>query len=443
MVMDLRRYLTQGMQTLLRPVKLLRGSGRLARVGPRLAVAFVLVSVLLPVIGLIAEREQRLAAARDAQAEAQQLARVIAADIADDVHAGRRLDPVKIRAHLDQLRSQLGGDVEIVDLRRDSVAGTTPEGGPRLGVDADGQISATLRDGLARTVTPEDTGLPLKLVVVPIRTPTDGIVGALLLDYTDLYDEVLSAGAHSRRMTLAAGLAGMAAALGLGWVLSRGLVRDIRRLTQTAAMFAEGDYDTRAQVKSRGELRELAGALNTMAERIAERKAVLVDLATTDPLTGLPNRRALRTGLDRGLDHAKRRGTPLSLILLDLDHFKTINDEHGHLTGDAVLRRVAEILKAHLRSTDLAARYGGEEFAVLLPDTGSDAATRTAERVRVALSAAPIEFQGRSVRVTASLGVVAYPEHGLTTAELVHRADAALYTAKRAGRDRVHGPPAP
>lgn len=442
MAMEMRRYLTQGTQTLLRPGKLLRGSGRLARVGPRLAVAFLLVSALLPVIGLIAEREQRLAAARDAQAEAQQLARVIAADIADDIDAGRRLDPVKIRAHLDQLRSQLGGDVEIVDLRRDSVAGTTPAGEARLGVDADGQISATLRDGLVRTVTREGAGLPLKLVVVPIRTPAEGIVGALLLDYTDLYDDVLSAGAHGRRLTLAAGLAGMAAALGLGWALSRGLVRDIRGLTQTAAMFAEGDYDTRAQVKSRGELRELAAALNVMAERIAERRAVLVDLATTDPLTGLPNRRALRTGLDRDLEHARRRGTPLALILLDLDHFKAINDEHGHLTGDAVLRRVAEILKAQVRSTDLAARHGGEEFAVLLPDTGHDAAMRTAERIRAALSAAPIEFRGHSVKVTASLGVVAYPEHGLTAAELARRADAALYTAKRAGRDRVHSPPA-
>ncbi|MEU8076391.1 diguanylate cyclase [Catellatospora citrea] len=429
------------MQTLLRPGKLLRGSGRLARVGPRLAVAFLLVSALLPVIGLIAEREQRLAAAHDAQAEAQQLARVLAADIAADIDAGRRLDPVKIRAHLDQLRSQLGGDVEIVDLRRDSVAGTTPEGRARLGLDADGQISATLRDGLVRTVSRDGAGLPLKLVVVPIRTPADGIVGALLLDYTDLYDDVLSVGAHGRRLTLVAGLAGMTAALGLGWALSRGLVRDIRRLTQAATMFAEGDYDTRAQVKSHGELRELADALNVMAERIAHRRAVLVDLATTDPLTGLPNRRALRTGLDRELDHARRHVTPLSLILLDLDHFKAINDEHGHLGGDAVLRRVAEILKAQLRSTDLAARHGGEEFAVLLPDTPNDAAKRTAERVRAALSAAPIELHGRSVKVTASLGVVAYPEHGLTTEELVRRADAALYNAKRAGRDRVHGPP--
>ncbi|WP_144120202.1 GGDEF domain-containing protein [Catellatospora sichuanensis] len=439
--MDLRGGFARGTRRVLRPLKRLREPGWLVRVGPRLAVAFLLVSALLPVIGLIAEREQRLAAARDARVEAQHLARVIADDVADGADTGRPLDPAKIRPYLDNLRRQIGGDVEIVDLRRDSVADTMPAGAARLGADPDGKIAATLRDGLVRTITRDDAGVPLKLVVVPIRTPADGVVGALVLDYTALYDQVMSAGASSRRLTLAAGLAGMAVALGLGWALSRGLVRDVRRLTQAAGMFAEGHYGTRAQVKSRGELRELAQALNAMAERIAERKAVLVDLATTDPLTGLPNRRALRAGLARDLDHARRRGTPLSLILLDLDHFKAINDEHGHLTGDAVLRRVGEILQAQVRSTDLAARHGGEEFAVLLPDTGRDSAMRTAERVRAALSAAAITFQGHSVKVTASLGVVAYPEHGRTIEDLVRRADAALYHAKRAGRDQVHSPP--
>ncbi|GAA1393821.1 GGDEF domain-containing protein [Catellatospora coxensis] len=412
------------------------------RVGPRLALAFLLVAALLPLIGLIAEREQRIAGARDAQVEAQHLARVIAAEVGDDVHDGRQLDPATVQPYLDNLKRQIGGEVEIVDLRRGSVADTMPAGVPGLGADPDGQIAATLRDGLIRAITRGGAGSAAKLMVVPIRAPDDGIVGALVLDYSGLYGQVLAAGAPSRRLTLGAGLAGMAVALGLGWTFSRGLVRDVRRLTQTAARYAEGDYDTRAEVKSRGELRELAEALNTMAERIAQRRAELVDLATTDPLTGLPNRRALRAGLTRELDQARRRGVPFSLILLDLDHFKAVNDEYGHLAGDLVLRQVGQILQSQVRSTDLAGRHGGEEFAVLLPDTGRDAALRTAERVRAALSGTPIEFQGHTVRVTASLGVVTYPEDGLTSEELVRRADVALYAAKRAGRDRVHSPPA-
>lgn len=411
-----------------------------ARVGPRLAMAFLVVAALLPVTGLIAEREQRIAGARNAQVEAQHLARVIAAEIGDDVRGRQELDAAAAQPYLDNLKRQIGGEVEIVDLRRGSVADTMAAGVPGLGADPDGQIAATLRDGLIRAVSRERAGSAVKVMVVPIRAPDGGILGALLLDYSGLHEQVLAAGAPSRRMTVGAGLAGMAVALGLGWAFSRGMVRDVRRLTQTAAKYAEGDYDTRAEVNSRGELRELAEALNAMADRIAQRRAELVDLATTDPLTGLPNRRALRAGMTRELDHARRRGAPLSLILLDLDHFKAVNDEYGHLAGDLVLRQVGKILQSQVRSTDMAGRHGGEEFAVLLPDTGHDAALGTAERVRSALSHTPIEFQGHTVRVTASLGVVTYPEHGLTSEELVRRADVALYAAKRAGRDRVHSP---
>ncbi|MFC7241311.1 diguanylate cyclase [Catellatospora aurea] len=411
------------------------------RVGPRLAVAFLLVAALLPMIGLIAEREQRITGARDAQVDAQDLARVTAAEIGGGVQDRGRLDSAAARPYLDDLKRQTGGEVALVDLRRGSVTGTTPAGAAGLAADPDGQIAATLRDGLIRAVTRHGAGSEAKLMVVPIRTADDGIVGALVLDYSRLYEQVLATSAHSRRLTVAAGLTGMAVALGLGWAFSRGMVRDVRRLTQAATRYAEGDYDTRAEVKSRGELRELAEALNTMAGRIAQRRAELVDLATTDPLTGLPNRRALRAGMARELEHARRRGGPFSLILLDLDHFKAVNDEYGHIAGDLVLRQVGKILQSQVRATDLAGRHGGEEFAVLLPDTGRDAALCTAERVRAALSHTPIEFQGHAVQVTASLGVVTYPEHGLTSEELVRRADVALYAAKRAGRDRVHSPP--
>ncbi|GAA1633635.1 diguanylate cyclase [Catellatospora bangladeshensis] len=413
---------------------------RFARVGPRLTLLIVVLAALLPLLGLLAEREQRAAGVRGARAEAQQLAEVIAHDVGEDAAGGQETDPARLRQHLEELRAHVGGDIEIVDLRRNVLAATMPEAQSRqLGADAGGQIAATIRDGLPRVISHDAGQEVLSLVVVPIRTDA-GIVGAVLLDYTDLTHDLLDSGATARRNTIIAALGGMAVALALGWALSRGLVHDLRRLTAVAHRYAEGEYDVRAEVSSRGEVRELAAAFNTMAERIAERRAVLTDLATTDALTGLHNRRAFRTSLARDLARAERGGDALALLIMDLDHFKAINDEYGHLGGDAVLRHVGAVLQRELRADDVAARLGGEEFGVLLPGAGHEAAMAIAERLRQAIARMATVYQERSVAVTASFGVVAYPEHGRTAGELVERADGALYDAKRAGRNRVCAP---
>ncbi len=415
---------------------------RLARVGPRLTLLIVVLSALLPVLGLLAEREQRGAGQRGARAEAQQLAEVIAHDVGEDLAGAQQVDRARLQQHLEELRAQVGGDVEIVDLRRNVLAATMPEARAlRLVTDGGGQIAATLRDGQPRVVSDGGGADILRLVVVPIRTDA-GIAGAVLLDYTGITQDLLDSGAQSRRNTIIAALGGMGVAMALGWALSRGLVRDLRQLTAVAHRYAEGDYDVRAEVSSRGEMRELAAAFNAMAGRIAERRAVLTDLATTDALTGLHNRRAFRTSLARDLAHAERGGSPLALMIMDLDHCKSINDEYGHLGGDAVLRHVGALLQRELRADDMAARLGGEEFGVLLPGAGRDAGLGLAERLRQVIARMPTKYQERSVSVTASFGVVAYPEHGLTAGELVERADDALYDAKRTGRNRVCTPAA-
>jgi two-component system cell cycle response regulator len=167
--------------------------------------------------------------------------------------------------------------------------------------------------------------------------------------------------------------------------------------------------------------------------------ARLERLAHTDPLTQLLNRRALTDRLQQEMERAMRYDATLALLMVDLDHFKAVNDTHGHLVGDDVLRDVARLLRETIRTTDVAARYGGEEFLVLLPETDDGGAEAFAERIRVAVEAHPFEGSGgAALRLTASLGVAVFPAPRVVTAEdLLVRADAALYRAKADGRNRV------
>ncbi len=167
--------------------------------------------------------------------------------------------------------------------------------------------------------------------------------------------------------------------------------------------------------------------------------AALSELSMTDALTGVPNRRSFQDRLVDEFRRAQRYDDPLALVLLDLDHFKIINDTFGHPEGDVVLREVAERLKHCVRETDFIARYGGEEFALILPKTMLGGALTVAERVRAELAA--LEFHAR--HVTASLGISIYPHQAITSSDaLVRSADDALYTAKREGRNKVALAPA-
>jgi len=157
--------------------------------------------------------------------------------------------------------------------------------------------------------------------------------------------------------------------------------------------------------------------------------------AATDGLTGLPNKRAVTDALKRTFAQAAMTKAPLGLLLLDLDHFKQVNDQYGHAAGDQVLASVGAALRSVLRNRDFAGRNGGEEFAVLLPDTDIAAALETAERVRAAI--AEITLPGTDVPVTVSVGVAGFPDHANTLERLERLADAALYVAKRQGRNRV------
>jgi diguanylate cyclase (GGDEF)-like protein len=183
---------------------------------------------------------------------------------------------------------------------------------------------------------------------------------------------------------------------------------------------------------------ELAARVDAAVRMKAERDALSAD-ASRDPLTGLPNRRHLTTELER--EHAlARRGRPaFSVLLLDVDHFKAVNDDRGHQAGDLVLAEIADRLRGRARTSDVVGRWGGEEFLIVAPDTSATGAVSLAEDLRAAVSEAAIEIDGKAVTVTASVGVAAWERE--TVEELVARADQALYEAKKAGRDRVVSAP--
>ncbi len=163
-----------------------------------------------------------------------------------------------------------------------------------------------------------------------------------------------------------------------------------------------------------------------------------------DPLTDLYNRRHLEISLQRELARAQRHGFPVSLIMLDVDHFKAFNDTNGHEAGDEVLRNVAHVLKRHTRVEDVACRYGGEEFLIVLTSCSMDDAYAKAEAIREAIAQQQVFARGAALpRITASLGIACYPEDGDRIERLIGEADAALYRAKATGRNRIVASNAP
>ena len=173
-------------------------------------------------------------------------------------------------------------------------------------------------------------------------------------------------------------------------------------------------------------------------ERLRDNVQMSIEMAITDALTGLYNRRYMESHVGTLVEQASARGKPLTVLVLDIDYFKSINDSHGHDAGDDVLREFAIRIRKSIRGIDLACRYGGEEFVVVMPETDLAVATMVAERLRrrIASEAFPIQQGARSVEVTISIGIAALGR-GDNAASVIKRADQALYRAKRDGRNRV------
>ena len=181
----------------------------------------------------------------------------------------------------------------------------------------------------------------------------------------------------------------------------------------------------------------MLGTMLARERRRVDTERLLRDAALCDPLTGLSNRRAFSGAIDRIVAGAVRNDSPLSLLMLDIDHFKEVNDARGHDAGDAVLVALSRVLERGVRQSDLVARFGGEEFAILLPSTSLDGAYQLAERLRCAVRDCDIQHDGVLLHVTVSIGVSTLAPNADRPDTLIKAADVALYCAKTNGRDRV------
>lgn len=228
-------------------------------------------------------------------------------------------------------------------------------------------------------------------------------------------------------LLVAVSLLSLLLAGGAAVLVSRSIVVPVRALQDGILRFAQGDHSFRVALEQPDEFGQLAQTMNRLAERVE-----------TDHLTGAASRSALQRRLRAELHRARSFERPVSLLMVDVDHFKDVNDHHGHPAGDLALRIVAERLAHGLRGVDTMARFGGEEFVLILPETTEAGGKAVAERLRASVAAEPVTVaEGVAIPITVSVGVAAFPSDGEDDAALLAAADRALYAAKRWGRDRV------
>jgi diguanylate cyclase (GGDEF)-like protein len=232
-------------------------------------------------------------------------------------------------------------------------------------------------------------------------------------------------------MILAAAIIALMLAAGIGYALS--LQRPLLALLHGVRRAGEGELDVVVTGVRRGELGELIRAFNRLTRNVRVQRQRLLRESVTDGLTGLFNQRHFRFLLEQEEERGRRAGTETALLMIDIDHFKRHNDQFGHEFGNRVIQTVARAIRTHLREADVLARYGGDELAVVLPNTARADARALAERIERGVAALRIgPAAGPVAAVTLSIGGASSPAENAS--ELVERADAALYQAKRAGR---------
>jgi diguanylate cyclase (GGDEF)-like protein len=251
------------------------------------------------------------------------------------------------------------------------------------------------------------------------------------------------------------GMVALVLAIPLGFMLVRRIVNPLNDLSEVMTCFSAGQLDARATTRRGDEIGRLARAFNQMAdqhqhtherivrlnaeleERVAYRTQQLRELASREPLTGLYNRRHFGEVLDRRFAEARRYDTDLSCVMIDLDEFKSANDQFGHHLGDELLILVATTILTQLRTADVAARFGGDEFVVMLPQTDCDRALVLAQRI-VEKFTDEVTSRFPQTRVSMSVGVASLRESDVDSAEaLLRTADRALYRAKSAGKNQI------
>lgn len=225
------------------------------------------------------------------------------------------------------------------------------------------------------------------------------------------------------------------------WEAHKELARRIERISRISDAYQSLTKENEKHLSKRldkqlRQLSKVARISDHYQKMMHDLNIALREASTHDPLTGLGNRRLLLERLKEESDRSRRYYRPLSIAMLDIDHFKQVNDEHGHELGDQVLVEVARVMEEQIRDQDLCGRWGGEEFLIILPETSIDSASRVLDRVRLAIATLNVSVDQQSISVTASIGVAAHQTEETYT-DTINKADWALLTAKRSGRNRL------
>ena len=237
----------------------------------------------------------------------------------------------------------------------------------------------------------------------------------------------------------------------LGHAIARTILDPLRLLVQGADRIQDGEYGHVIDLSEAGdapiEFKQLMRAFNRMSTTVLQHVQTIQATSRTDQLTGMCNRRHLMAEGYRLLGVALRAGRPCSCLMLDIDHFKEVNDTHGHPVGDKFLIHIAACILSAIRESDMAARFGGEEFVVLAPNASLAEARSLAERIREIVAAHPLQLGTITIRNTVSVGVAEFNEEPMLGAnileDMIEKADRALYRAKQCGRNRVESWPFP
>ncbi|TVM32856.1 sensor domain-containing diguanylate cyclase [Oceanidesulfovibrio marinus] len=289
---------------------------------------------------------------------------------------------------------------------------------------------------------------------VPYKSINDGlsVVGATTLAKDGKWrivverplDSVLAAAAGQSRLFGLACFGALLIVAPVGWLLARSMIKPLRDLAGYAHEVGKSGETRACPPVAEGspkEVLELQRAFCTMVDQLEENAETLRQMAVTDPLTGLANRRRLEEEGIRLIDACLRADASCSALLVDIDHFKRVNDTYGHAVGDDALILIAETIGACCRISDLPARYGGEEFVIIASNTDARNAMVLAERIRKRVESTPLEVDGMALTLTVSVGVSEYtrtPSYGLSHLDdVLGKADSALYAAKEGGRNRV------
>ncbi len=403
---------------------------------------------------------------RDASQRAAALLSALSAPMSVLLTQGRVADLDNLMGELAHRSENLGLDgITLVDARGVVVASTDDSLFNKDLAAGDPFVKRAVESSDALQ-DPPPPGRPRR-VSVPVQT---GVRWATLLGSLDERKLQASLVERRRRLLLSALAVSSLGLLVLLVLLSIEVLTPMSDIARMAKRLARGDLKARARVRGSTELQVLATTLNDAArqlgstqeqleaevarrtdelrranEQLSQANERLERLALTDPLTGLFNRRYLEQALAFEVTRQRRQKRPFSLLMVDVDHFKTYNDTHGHPKGDEMLRVLARILQQSLRASDIVARVGGEEFVVVLLDAELPTARAAADKVREAVQEHDFALaeQQPGGRLTISVGVASWPKHGESADEVLAAADRALYLSKAAGRNAVTSAPEP